>query len=239
MRLGVLTDVHLAPEPRPGARWQNLYDFEGLRGRLDAALARFAAERVDAICLLGDLSDDGDAASTEAVLEAVGACGPPVFVVGGNHDERLDPATLEDALESVENVTLAGGPLPCEQRVVLSHYPLLDRRARLEAAGLLYAGDHPAGAARAERLRADGDSTVVLCGHLHVRESHADGPILQLACAALIEYPFEVALLDADPGAVRIRRIPLAGPGEIERDPVLAPAAETFRFDGRRWQPVS
>jgi predicted phosphodiesterase len=213
VRLGVLTDVHLAPQSRSGARWQNLYDFAGLPARLEAALARFAAEEVDAICLLGDLSDDGDAASTAAVLEAVAACGPPVFVVGGNHDERLDPDTLEQALRSVPNVTLAGRPLPCEQRVVLSHYPLLDRRAALEAAGLLYAGGHPDGSAPAERLRADGVPAIVLCGHLHVRESHAEGPILQLACASLIEHPFEVALLEALPGEVRVRRIRLAGPG--------------------------
>jgi predicted phosphodiesterase len=239
VRLGVLTDVHLAPAPRPGAGWQNPYDFAGLRARLDAARERFAAERVDAICLLGDLSDDGDAASTGAVLEAVAGCGPPVHAVAGNHDERLDPRTLPDAVAATRNVTLADGPLPGEPRVALSHYPLLDRRARLEAAGLLYAGGHPEGDAPADRLRADCAPTLVLCGHLHVRESHADGPLLQLACAALIEYPFEVALVDVEPEEVRIRRVPLREPGPIGRDPVLAPAAERFRHDGRAWRAVA
>jgi predicted phosphodiesterase len=86
-----------------------------------------------------------------------------------------------------------------------------------------------------QRIAGAGRPRVVLCGHLHVRDSHASGPVLQLAAGALIEAPYDVAVVDVTraPSGMRVRRRAFRlGPSAGARDPVLAPADETWTYDG-------
>ena len=70
---------------------------------------------------------------------------------------------------------------------------------------------------------------VVLSGHIHAREAHAEGKVLQLSAGDLIEPPHEIAIVDVEPGLVR-RRVSLLGPRVTPRDPVLAPPDEAWAF---------
>ncbi len=82
MLIAQLTDLHLGFEP------DNPSEFN--RQRLDAALAWLARQSVqpDMLFLTGDLTDRGDVASYERLREAIAACGFPVHLCTGNHDDR-------------------------------------------------------------------------------------------------------------------------------------------------------
>jgi hypothetical protein len=264
MRLGIVTDLHLAPTPHRPARWHNPYDFEGVRGRLADALAALGGRRVDAIAVLGDLANDGDAASLN---EAVGmlAQGPaPALVVAGNHDCELAADALETAVaraggERVQAVRaplmiagataaglalrplgddefagrLAGGAPPA---VLLSHFPLVSREDALHRAGLKYAGDLANLAELAEPLAA-GPPVVALGGHLHVRDAAAEGAVLQLLFPALVEPPFECAVVEVtgDPPQVLSESIPVA-PSPPVPLPVLRPPTGRWAYADGGWR---
>jgi hypothetical protein len=123
--------------------------------------------------------------------------------------------------------------------VVASHFPVLSRARRFAEAGLRY----PRGLANRAQLRErlSGQApVVVLCGHLHGRESHASGNVLQLCAGALIEAPYEAAIVDVtapDEGAQVHRDAQSLGPPPAGPDPVLAPAEESWIFDGEAWRP--
>ncbi|MGN6484995.1 MAG: hypothetical protein ACTHMX_11390 [Thermomicrobiales bacterium] len=55
LRLGVLTDLHLAPAGSPPRRFINAYPFERSLAMLDDALAWFGEGDIDAVAVLGDL----------------------------------------------------------------------------------------------------------------------------------------------------------------------------------------
>ena len=119
-----------------------------------------------------------------------------------------------------------------------SHFPVLSRAQVVRAAGLPYAGDLVNRERVAAPLLARAAPTVVVCGHLHVREGVADGALLQVACGALIEPPFEATLLDLreDGAGLAVNRTAHElGRAEERRDPRLAPAEEAWRFAGGRW----
>jgi hypothetical protein len=264
MRLGILTDLHLASTPHPPGRWHNPYDFEGLRGRLADALAVLGERRVDALAVLGDLANDGDDSSLD---EAVGmlAQGPaPALVVAGNHDCELAAGALEAAVARagggrvralVEPVAVAGGtaaglalrPLGDDEfagrradgappGVLLSHFPLVSREDALHRAGLKYAGDLANMAELAEPLTA-GPPLVALGGHLHARDAAARGAVLQLLFAALVEPPFECAVVEitGDPPQVVSESIPVA-PSPPVPLPILRPAHGRWAYADGGWR---
>lgn len=123
--------------------------------------------------------------------------------------------------------------------VVASHFPVISRARRFAEAGLRY----PRGLANRAELcdRLSGTApVVVLCGHLHARESHARGNVLQLCGGALIEAPYEAAVVEVtgSPGGVRVRRhAESLGPPPAGPDPVLAPAEESWAFGDEGWGP--
>jgi hypothetical protein len=63
--------------------------------------------------------------------------------------------------------------------------------------------------------------------------------VLQLVGGALIEAPYECAIVDVDEEAMTVTRQahPLRGPA-VERSPVFAPERETWRFDGLVWSSI-
>jgi predicted phosphodiesterase len=268
MRLGVVSDIHWPADPASPAAWHNPYDFGSLPARLDAAGATFADAEVDAVVAGGDVSDAGDAQSARAVLERLSALGVPVLVVAGNHDghegeDRLEHCVAGSAAmlpargRAIAGVATAGveierdaatrafrwtgAALPAADapvRVVASHFPVLSRAERLTELGLAYAGDLANRRALQEQLDVDAP-VVVLSGHIHARESHACGALLQLSAGALVEPPHDVAIVDVgiERGEVLVRRRAHAlGPPGPWRDPVLAPVDEAWRYRHGAWR---
>jgi hypothetical protein len=118
--------------------------------------------------------------------------------------------------------------------VLISHYPVFSLAARAAEASLRYAGDLVNLEEVARPLLGRGAPTVVVHGHLHLRGSLVAGPVLQVSCAALVEPPFEVTLLDVgrEDGRLLVRRrsFSVAPSPEGVRLPVLSPAEEGWAF---------
>lgn len=133
----------------------------------------------------------------------------------------------------------AWGPEPV---VLVSHYPLLSHALVLTEQGLAHPGDLVGRAAVAQALTARTAPTVVVSGHVHVRAVATDGSVLQLTQSALIEPPFDAALVELDinpDGVLHVtRRTRRAGTARAAYEPELAAADGAWRFDGVRWAPV-
>jgi hypothetical protein len=113
---------------------------------------------------------------------------------------------------------------------------VLSQAPAAAAAGLKYAGDLAARQRLEAAVRALAVPTVVLCGHLHVRAAETSGALLHLAFASLIEYPFEVGVVEVQPGRVARRCMSMAPhPPGHEADPVLAPADQEWAFQEGGW----
>jgi predicted phosphodiesterase len=276
VKIGIVTDAHLCPPGTAADRFHNEFEFAGARSRLERALALHAAAGVDAIALLGDLTNAGDEASTLEGLPLCEAVGLPVWAVAGNHDCDEGAGAFRDRLagrpatsiqiptpsgDVAGSIRLAGlsivacGPSrkwTLEQPdiaawrtdtvLLLSHFPILSRRAAAAAAGLQYAGDVENHKAVEDMLRARSQATVVLHGHLHQRDAVTSGPVLQLGCASLIEPPFETAQIEIEPmGAdliVRVSHLSVEPPPNV-RLPVLSPAQSIWRFRAGAWACLS
>ena len=128
---------------------------------------------------------------------------------------------------------------PDDLVILLSHYPLLSRADRLRRAGLAFAGELDDLPATVAPLLARRAPTVVLSGHLHVRDACSTASVLQLCFAALIEHPFEFSLLDVEQrdGQVLVRRTAVSDGGDEppEVDPTLVPPEQAWTFDGSGW----
>jgi len=264
MRLGFVTDVHWTTG-RPGyLRWHNEWDFEGLPERL-AATAEHLAE-TDLIVLAGDISSGGDLDSIIHVLGELS--GVPLVAVTGNHDvdegEGVLAAAVSDGSALAQPAGVVHGPLRVSGvqvmaegdgyatvvgpetaawggglAVFVSHFPAISRAEMFAEEGFKYPGDLNDREAVLEPLAERSAPTVVLCGHIHARDSHAEGRVLQLVGGALIEAPYECAIVDVDEEAMTVTRQahPLRGPA-VQRSPVFAPKRETWRFDGLVWSSI-
>jgi predicted phosphodiesterase len=249
--------------------WQNRYDFAGVEERCERAIELFADHDVDVVLLVGDLAEDGDVPLLRRALR-LGRSAAPAFVVGGNHDGvgqlpralRAEPGAarmIGARGREIGRVRLAGLPVTRREpgrwgstrrpavagwgrgpAVFASHFPVLARGRALQEAGLR----HPAGLLDRERveeaLRGRRHPTVVVTGHMHVRDSAAAGPILQISCGALVEPPFDATLLslEADGDSVTVERTARElGAARERRNPRLAPDHERWRFTpGRGWR---
>jgi predicted phosphodiesterase len=263
VRLGVVSDLHLTLDPAIRATWHNPFDFAGLPARIDDARAVFDRAGVDAVVACGDVVHDGDEPSARAVLGRLSAGRDrPLLVVAGNHDciERDDqlercvtePAAMLTATGvELDGLRLAGVPVERDgdrmrwtgageggTGVVVSHYPVISREERLAEAELVYSGDLTNRSDLHERLEGAA-AVIVLSGHIHARESHASGNVLQLSAGALVEAPYEVAVVDvraAGAGVEVRRRVHVLGPPPAGPDPVLAPEQETWTFGAGGWR---
>jgi predicted phosphodiesterase len=121
--------------------------------------------------------------------------------------------------------------------VLFTHFPLLETIERLRQRDFPHPGDLHNRLDLEAALAARTAPTVVVHGHLHVRDAHATGPVLQLGCAALIEPPHEVTFLEiardaGDAGSLTVTRRAesVAAFGPELRLPVLAPDVQTWRY---------
>lgn len=121
--------------------------------------------------------------------------------------------------------------------VVLTHFPLLDRREETAAAGLRYAGGFADGSV-GERLRGRAAPAVVLHGHLHLRDAVSEGHLLQIGCASLIEPPFAVSVVEIEAGdggwEVRVAHDVIAPSPDVPL-PLMVPASGRWVFAGAEW----
>lgn len=271
VRFGIVTDSHICPAGTPPGRWHNVLDFAPAEARLAEAILFLRDRKVEAVAMLGDLTNFGDEASIARAVRVLATVEASVMVVPGNHDRWSSLADFRDHVDRLgaPGVAMAGGEREVgglrviglteltpdedgtlviadvapvdrgdEPIVVLTHFPLLDRRAETEAAGLKYAGGfRDAGVAR--RLHARTGPAIVLHGHLHIRDATAEGNVLQIGCASLIEPPHETTVLeidrDKDGWRVEVEHASLTA-SEV-RLPVMAPDRSIWTFDGERWSP--
>lgn len=142
-----------------------------------------------------------------------------------------------DSAFALETLPVAGwGNEPV---LLLSHCALVDVRERFAANGLKHSANLDNHDAVVASLQLRAAPTLILSGHLHVRDEVAQGGMLQLLFAALIEAPHEAAIMeiDASPDSVTISRHNICiVPYQVERAPILS--AETTRWAWRdnTWQ---
>ena len=126
--------------------------------------------------------------------------------------------------------------------VFLTHFPVLTFEGRCREARLLYSAHLDILAPPPSVLPAAGSPVVVLSGHLHLRGVTTEANVLQLVFAALVEPPYEVAVVEIDVGAtlVEYECASVVEP-DAERLPVLDPPSGRWTFDPRaaRWSPSS
>jgi 3',5'-cyclic AMP phosphodiesterase CpdA len=271
VRLGIVSDSHFCPAGTPPGFWHNPQDYDRAEERLELGIRLLQSRNVDAVAMLGDLTNFGDEASIARAVAVLASAGVPVLVVPGNHDcllgvteflghvDRLGPpgvmmAGTEHELggirvvgltelardEEVKQLVIAdidGGNWGDGPLVVLTHFPLLDRRAAIEGVGWKYAGGfRDAGVAR--RLRDRRGPAIILHGHLHVRDATLDGNVLQIGCAALVEPPHEATVVEIDRDEDGGWRVPVehtALATSEARLPVMTPARGAWRFAGEGW----
>jgi hypothetical protein len=114
----------------------------------------------------------------------------------------------------------------------LTHFPVLSLEDRCREAGLLYAAHLNLLAPPPPVLPPTRGPVVVLSGHLHLRAVAAGANVLQLVFAALVEPPYEVAVVDLDvDGASVAYRCASVIESDAERLPVLDPPAGRWSFD--------
>ncbi len=93
--------------------------------------------------------------------------------------------------------------------VLISHFPALSLATPITASGFPYPGDLIDRQELEDRLTARAAPTVVMSGHVHARAADARGCVLQLTCGAMVEPPYECAVIDvdrADGGTVTVHR---------------------------------
>lgn len=122
--------------------------------------------------------------------------------------------------------------------VLLTHYPMISFFEEASEAGLMYAsGDDLENLDEvAEPLLQRRSPTVVVNGHLHLRDARAEGTSLQITCAALMEAPFEITILDLDHNTVRIESVQITPTPDDAELPVLSPPQQESTFETGTWR---
>jgi predicted phosphodiesterase len=108
-RLGILADIHCAPATSEPYRWQNLVDLPHSAELLDAGLAWLAEQQLDALVLLGDLSESADGESLQHVGARAISLETAVAAVPGNCDVDPDDRSLA-AFDAIQQSTLVISP---------------------------------------------------------------------------------------------------------------------------------
>jgi hypothetical protein len=111
-------------------------------------------------------------------------------------DRRVVVSRLETTVEADRSNGFEGGSWGDDLAVLISHRPILDRGAELKGRGIRNAGGLLDGPALTQALTKRSAPTIVMAGHLHVRDCHGDGNVLQVICPALVEDPAEVAVVN-------------------------------------------
>lgn len=131
-----------------------------------------------------------------------------------------------------------------ERVLLLVHHPMLSLAERCAANGLKYAGNLDNFADIAPALNTRFGPTIVMHGHLHIRDELAQGNVLQLSFAALIEPPHEIGIVEIDidnaTRTVRVHRRNInVADHTAERLPILSPNETTWLLRDGLWEKKS
>jgi predicted phosphodiesterase len=252
-RIGVVSDIHVTPDRTKTGHWNEPIHYDRALPRLAKVLDWFAGASLDAVFILGDLTDEGDVESLRDALDAcASALAVPGYVVAGNHDAQIEHfghevdarpplAYIDDGL--VGNVPFGTAhqqwhgeyrftvdvvaPDTDDLLLLATHYPLLSRQRALEARGLRYAGDIEDIEAQTAALARRRAPTVVLTGHLHVGDAHAEGRTLQLVNPPVVEGDGWASILAIDPVGIVEREVRAIDASTVHRT--------THRYAEGRW----
>jgi predicted phosphodiesterase len=108
VRFGVIAEIHRAPPGTSRVSWHNELLLDRTDELLGLAMDTIGSETIDALVLLGDVTNSADDASYAAVLEKIAVFEAPVLALPGNHDvdEHGALARFNDHL-SATNITVA------------------------------------------------------------------------------------------------------------------------------------
>jgi predicted phosphodiesterase len=123
-------------------------------------------------------------------------------------------------------------------RVILTHYPLLDLEPELAAVGFRHSGNLTNRADIEAVARAVDGPVVVVHGHLHVQQARVSGSLLHLSCAALIEPPHQVSVIEiseTDGGLTVERATHSVRAYDAGRLPVFSPGHGRWVWNGASW----
>ncbi len=269
MRLGILADPHLVPDDHATdgdmARYrlalrrcvQEGVDGLALLGDLswsgdDASLEaglRLAARTRLAVWTVSGNHDLGE--QDDALAEAVRRVGAenvrlatPAGQVSGGKGVRVTGLCVASdnygyTARSDERPDVSGWGE--ETVVLLSHYPMISFRERAERESVYYGDNDLENLEEVARpLLSRAAPTVVINGHMHMRDDCAAERVLQISCAALTQPPFDVTLLDLATGGSRIsvgvERIPVAPSPDDVRLSALSPARLRWVFEEGTWR---
>ena len=123
--------------------------------------------------------------------------------------------------------------------VWISHYPIISFAEKVSEMGLMYGDDLEDLEEVARPLLERSAPTVVLSGHIHVRDTRVVEKVLQVSCAALVEPPFEITLLDLELEGgritIRMESVPLVSSFPV-RVPALSPSRQEWFFESGVWR---
>jgi calcineurin-like phosphoesterase family protein len=265
LRLGILADPHLVPDDHATdgdmARYRSALrrcvregvdglallgdlSWSGDAASLEAGL-RLAARTglvVWAVSGNHDLGEREDAlakAIRRVETKNVRLATPAGEVFGGEDVRVASPCVTSDnygyTARSDERPDVSGWGE--ETVVLLSHYPMISFRERAEREGVYYGDNNLEEVARP--LLGRTAPTVVINGHMHMRDDCAAEQVLQISCAALTQPAFDVTLLDLKAGrgriSVEVERIPVA-PSPDVRLSALSPARLRWVFEEGTWR---
>jgi predicted phosphodiesterase len=130
-----------------------------------------------------------------------------------------------------------------EPVVWLTHYPMISFADKASRAGLYYGDNDLDNLEQVARpLLERATPTVVVSGHMHMRDTCVEGEVLQVSCAALTEAPFEITFLDLERRGerivVRIECVPVVPSSPDVRLPVLSPPQQEWVFEAGAWRLV-
>jgi hypothetical protein len=100
LRLGVLTDMHLAEPGTADGSWIGPQPLGRSASLLSRAIDLLAGMSLDGLVLLGDLTQNGSSNQLAMLADVLSAWKPPVWAVHGNHDLAAGPEPLNAAAVS-------------------------------------------------------------------------------------------------------------------------------------------
>ena len=146
----------------------------------------------------------------------------------------VGPRQTDDALA-------AAGRDRSDALIVCAHGPLASAASAPVGHSGAYAGHFRDGAEFLERLaeRVAPRRPLALCGHLHFHHVLATPRWVQVATAALIEYPMEARLVTVQGGSASVETLPVASP-TVQAESLLSVKTTWVagRPEDRRWEGV-
>ncbi len=271
LRLGILADPHLAPEDHAtdgdiaryrSALWRcvregvdrlallGVLSWSGDAASLEAGL-RLAARTKPAVWVVSGNHDLGE--REDALAEAVRRVGV----------DNVRLATPEGEVVAAKGVRVAGLYVASdnygytarsderpdvsgwgeETVIFLSHYPMVSFRERAEKEGVYYGDNDLDNLEQVQRPLLEREApTIVVNGHMHMRDDCATGEVLQVSCASLTQPPFDVTIVDLEATvnrvSVGVERIPVASLPDDVRLSALSPTWLRWVYEAGAWYRV-